>query len=76
MPASPIELLSTIDVYGFYVPPFFLWIAAALVPFALVRWTMRRAGLYRFVWHRALFDIAMYVIVLGGTILVGGAGWL
>ena len=71
-----IELLSTVDVFGFYVPPLFFWTVAALVPFALLRWAIGRARLYRFVWHRALFDLSMYVIVLGGMVLAGGGVWL
>jgi hypothetical protein len=28
-----------------------------------------RAGLYRLVWHRSLFDFALYVCLLGGLVL-------
>lgn len=75
MPAA-IELLSTLNVFGFYVPPLFFWLAAAVLPTALVRWALARARLYRFVWHRALFDASLYVIVLGGMMLAGGGQWL
>lgn len=35
---------------------------------ALLRPLLERAGVYRFVWHRALFDLALYVCLLGGVV--------
>jgi hypothetical protein len=29
-----------------------------------------RVGLYRFVWHRSIFDLAIYVIMLGIVVIV------
>jgi hypothetical protein len=29
-----------------------------------------RVGLYRFVWHRSIFDLSIYVIVLGIVVIV------
>jgi hypothetical protein len=29
---------------------------------------IERSGLYRYVWHRALFDLALYVCLLGGVV--------
>lgn len=72
----PIELLSTVDLFGFYVPPLFFWLAVAAVPFLLLRWLLARLRLYRLVWHRALFDLSLYVIVLGGMVMAGGSPWL
>lgn len=76
MVPTPIEFLSSIDVFGFYVPPLFFWVAAALLPFALIKWALTRARLYRYIWHCALFDVSMYVILLGGMVLAGGGVWL
>jgi hypothetical protein len=64
--------------FGFYLPPFMLWAVGALLPFAALRWVAGWSGLYRFVWHRPLFDAALYIIVLGMVIfsmplLAGGA---
>jgi hypothetical protein len=33
---------------------------------------LRAIGFYRWVWHRALFDLAIYVILLG-VVTVAGA---
>jgi hypothetical protein len=41
-------------------------LAAALVLRRVMAW----AGLYRFVWHRALFDVAVFVILWAIVIAV------
>ena len=65
-----------LDVFGFYLPSLMLWAPLALLASILLCWLLRRAGVYRFVWHRALFDMAVYVIVLGGIVYAWEAGWL
>jgi hypothetical protein len=32
------------------------------------RWLLARIGLYRLVWHPPLFDLAVYVCLLGGIV--------
>ncbi|MDN5001558.1 DUF1656 domain-containing protein [Bradyrhizobium sp. GCM10027634] len=54
-----------IDIYGVLVPALLLWIIVAYVLSALLRLMMQRFDLYRLVWHRALFDFAVFVCVLG-----------
>jgi hypothetical protein len=59
-----------LDVFGVYVPPlFFCYLASGLLTFWLSHFLIK-LGFYRFVWHRPLFDIAMYAAVLGGTMLI------
>ncbi|WP_456618774.1 MULTISPECIES: DUF1656 domain-containing protein [unclassified Bradyrhizobium] len=57
-----------IDIYGVLVPALLLWIIIAYALSALVRRLMLRFDLYRLVWHRALFDFAIYVCILGGVV--------
>ncbi|MCW6508151.1 DUF1656 domain-containing protein [Lichenifustis flavocetrariae] len=57
-----------IDLYGVFVPDLLVWMAAAFLLSALARRLLAFAGFYRFVWHRALFDAALYVILLGGLV--------
>ncbi|MBB3770921.1 hypothetical protein FHS55_001516 [Angulomicrobium tetraedrale] len=59
----------TPEALGFYLPPLMMWAVLALPPFLLLRWAMGRAGFYRLVWHRPLFDAALYIIVLGAVML-------
>jgi hypothetical protein len=67
--------LDTFDLFGFYLPAPLLWAAFACLPCALIFWGLRRAGFYRFIWHPALFNMALYMIILGGAILAEGGGW-
>jgi hypothetical protein len=58
-------MIGEVSLYGLYVPPLLL---LALLSLALVRGLNRvlaRLGVYRLVWHPALFDLALFVIVLG-----------
>jgi hypothetical protein len=56
-----------IDIYGVFVTPLVLWLVIALPIAAILRRLLSRLGVYRFVWHRPLFDLALTVIVLGGV---------
>ncbi|GLK85594.1 DUF1656 domain-containing protein [Ancylobacter defluvii] len=73
--------LYTPELFGFYLPPVLMWALIALAPFLIIRWLLARIGFYRLVWHRPLFEAALYVILFGAVILglpvvFGGAGWL
>ncbi|HEV7874709.1 MAG TPA: DUF1656 domain-containing protein [Enterovirga sp.] len=56
-----------LDLAGIYVPHL---LVAAVLAF-LVSVPLRRAlawtGFYRLVWHRALFDLALFVVLLGAV---------
>ena len=56
-----------IDLYGVFVPDLLVWALVAYLAAVPVRRMLGRLGLYRIVWHRALFDAAVYVLLLGGT---------
>lgn len=58
----------TPEAFGIYLPPVMLWAVLALVPFLMLRWGLARVGFYRLVWHRPLFDAALYVILFGTAI--------
>jgi hypothetical protein len=57
-------MIGEASFYGLYIPWLMLLCAATLV----VQWGVRRVlgwiGLYRWVWHPALFDVALYVLLL------------
>lgn len=76
MDVPNIALFRVVEVFGFYLPPAMLWALAVLVPYTLVRLALSHAGLYRFVWHRGLFNLALYVVMLGGAIWIGSRPWL
>ncbi len=77
----PVSLAATgwlmdLDILGFYMPALPAWALLALIPFLLVRWLLVAGGLYRFIWHAALFNMALYLFILSSIILSGGRGWL
>ena len=53
---------------GVLVPALLLWTAIALALSFVLRRVLAASGFYRLVWHRALFDLALTVILLGGTV--------
>lgn len=59
-----------VDLFGILVPSLLVWIVVAYVIGALLRHLFERAGLYRHVWHPALFDLALYVCLLGGVVFL------
>jgi uncharacterized protein DUF1656 len=63
-------MVSEIDVYGVFIPSLLVWVVAALPLTAGLRRLLRWFGFYRLVWHRALFDLALLVIVLGVVVAV------
>lgn len=66
----------TVEFFGFYLPPLLFWAGAAIIPFVIVRWVLGRFDLYRFVWHRPLFNLALYVVLVGGVMFLGNLAWL
>ena len=57
--------MSELDLFGVYLPPLMGYAALAILPWLLARRLLDRAGGYRLVWHRPLFDAARKVILLG-----------
>ena len=61
-------MIGEVDFYGLFISPLLpLTIVALLLSF-LLRKAFARAGVYRLVWHRPLFDFAFFVILLGALV--------
>jgi Protein of unknown function (DUF1656) len=58
-------MIGEIDLCGVLLPPLLVWVGVALVLSAGLRWILARAGAYRFIWHRPLFDLSLLVILTG-----------
>lgn len=54
-----------ISIYGLYVPPLLLLVVPALAASRAAGALLARTGFYRHVWHPALFDFSLFVIILG-----------
>jgi Protein of unknown function (DUF1656) len=60
-------MIGELDLYGVFIPPLLLWVPIAFALLVVLRRLLRRVGLYRYVWHRPAFDLALFVILLGGV---------
>jgi hypothetical protein len=61
-------MIGEIDLYGVFVSPLLIWVVIALPLTALLRRVLAWAGVYRFVWHRPLFDLALLVMMVGAVV--------
>ncbi len=59
-----------LDLYGVFVPSLAAWMLLAFAIGLPLRRVLARAGFYRLVWHRPLFDLALYVVLLGAVVSV------
>lgn len=53
-----------IDLTGVYVAPIILYLLIATPIFLACRWLLARFGVLSFVWHPALFEIALFCLIL------------
>jgi protein-S-isoprenylcysteine O-methyltransferase Ste14 len=58
-------MIGEVSLYGLYVPPLLLLTLPALLVSRLLNRILARTGFYRIVWHPALFDFSLFIIVLG-----------
>jgi protein AaeX len=61
-----------VDLFGVYVAPISVMMVAAWFVTVMLQWWAARFGLLRYVWHRSLFILALYMIVLSSIVLVIG----
>ena len=65
-------MIGEFDIYGVYFPAFAVFAAIAfLLQVLVINRLLNAVGFYRLVWHRALFDLAIYVILLGVVTAAG-----
>ena len=58
-------MIAEFDIYGVFVPALLCFAIVAFLLVLVLRRLLDAIGLYRFVWHRPLFDLALGVIVFG-----------
>jgi hypothetical protein len=63
-------MIGEIDIYGVFLPAVLVLMLVSYLFCLVVTRLFDRIGLYRFVWHRSIFDLAIYVIVLGIVVIV------
>ena len=62
-----------IDVLGVYIAPIVPLMIVALLIMLALRWLALALGLFRWIWHPALFELSIYVIVLTVVVITSGA---
>lgn len=62
-------MIREIDLFGVYVSPMLIFMALAALAWLVLRRLLARLGVYRWVWHRPLFDTALFVILLAGLVV-------
>ena len=57
--------MQEVNLNGVFIPAALLWATVAFVISSLMGRFLSRTGFYKLVWHRALFDFAVFVLVWG-----------
>lgn len=63
-------MIGEVNVYGIYIPWGIIMMLVAMGVTRLISRGLAKFGFYRYVWHPALFDFAIFVIVMGCFFLV------
>ena len=63
-------MIGEIDILGVFVPAVLVLMFIAYLVNLVVRNVFARIGVYRFIWHRSIFDLGIYVLVLGVVVIV------
>ena len=60
---GPNEIMQEVSLSGVYVPAALVWAGVAFFLSSLISRLLSRTNFYDLVWHRALFDFAMWLIL-------------
>jgi hypothetical protein len=61
-------MLKEVNLGGAYVAPIVLYLLLATPIFLVCRWGLARLGVLAFVWHPALFEIALFGVILAALV--------
>jgi hypothetical protein len=67
-------MIAELNLYGVFVPALFLWMLVAFGILMVLRRALVHGNAYVLIWHRPLFDLALYVIILGAVVFL--SRWL
>ena len=59
------DIMQELNFDGVFVPAALVWAAAAFFLSSFIGRVLSRTGFYAVVWHRALFDFSLFVILWG-----------
>ena len=58
-------MIGDLDLSGVFLPTLLVLMGITYVLFLLVHGVLTHLHFYRLVWHRALFNVALYALLLG-----------
>jgi hypothetical protein len=60
-------MIGELDVSGIFLPTLLVIMVITYLLFLVVHGVLNRLHFYRLVWHRALFNVALYAVLLGAV---------
>ncbi|MDR8398361.1 DUF1656 domain-containing protein [Paraburkholderia sp. USG1] len=63
-------MIGEIDILGVFVPAALVLMLIAYLINLVISAVLTRAGFYRLVWHRPVFDLGIYVLILSTAVLI------
>lgn len=60
-------MIGDLDVSGVFVPTLLVLMGITYLLYLGVHALLARTGFYRLVWHRALFNVGLYALLLGAV---------
>ncbi|WPP00038.1 DUF1656 domain-containing protein [Pseudomonas sp. HR96] len=58
-------MIGELDISGIFLPTLLVIMVITYLLFLVVHGVLNRLHFYRLVWHRALFNVALYTVLLG-----------
>ena len=62
-------MIAELDIFGVLMAPIVGYALLAIPVALLLRWILARLGFFRLVWHPALFEVSLYLIILSLFVL-------
>ena len=69
---APVHYIE-LDIFGVFIAPMAAMMVVAYLGLLALRRVMLLTGLLRLVWHPALFQVALYLIILSAIVLLSYA---
>ncbi len=57
-------MIKEINIFDIFIAPFAGYLAVTVIIFLPIRYYFDRIQIQKWVWHRALFDMSVFVIIL------------
>ncbi len=62
-------MIAELDIFGVLVAPIVAYALLAIPLLLVLRWGLARLGVFRLVWHPALVEVSLYLIIVSLLVL-------